>query len=340
MEGKDYLYNAKIYGMRYLLHGILEKTGILKIKKTDFDIQRYFLSLPQEKWEGELIRWFQINTGEVLDLDKPRTFNEKQQWLKLYDSTPIKTELTDKYLVRAWIKKMIGEEYLIPMLGVWTCFDDIDFNKLPEKFVLKCVHGSGMNIIVRDKDELNRKEAKKKIDFWMKTSYGIGPMQEWHYRDIPHRVIAEEYMENIEGDLYDYKVYCFNGQPAFIQVITGRAEGGHTAFYTLDWEEAGFTATIFTPLTRKPEQPKQLKRMIELAKKLSKEFCFVRVDFYLMGDNKIYFGEMTFTPASGAIVWIPNGTNERLGDMIRLPQSKHQLKETAKDASKICDGGV
>lgn len=184
----------KKYGIKCAIFAALEKVGILKLKYSDLYIQQYFLNLPETRREEELSIWFHSETGNELNLSNPQKFNEKIQWLKLYDSTSIKTRLADKYLVRDWVKEKIGEQYLIPILGVWDKFDEINFEELPDKYVLKGVHGSGMNVIVRNDKPLDKKDAKKKFDFWMKSYYGIGPMQEWHYRDIPHRIIAEEYI--------------------------------------------------------------------------------------------------------------------------------------------------
>lgn len=325
MDISEYLKNMKKYGVRYALFGILEKVGTIKNKKSDLLIQKYYLKLNQDQMIPELEHWFKLNTGDTLNLNKPETFNEKIQWLKVYDSTPLKTRLADKYLVREWIAEEIGDKYLIPLIGQWTSFEDIDFDALPDKFVLKCVHGSGMNIIVKDKNKLDKKAAKSKIDFWMQSYYGIGPMQEWHYRDVPHRIIAEKYMENMSGDLYDYKVYCFNGEPKYIQVITGRYGKSQMAFYDLDWNDSGFSNEHFDKMTEKPPKPKQLDKMLELSKILCKDFAYVRVDFYLIGDEQIYFGEMTFTPASGVSKWVPKEANRMLGDLLKLPESANQF---------------
>lgn len=317
---------VKKYGIKCAVCAALEKVGILKLKLSDLYIQQYFLNLLESRRDEELKIWFQSETGNKLNLRNPQKFNEKIQWLKLYDSTPIKTRLADKYLVRDWVKEKIGEQYLIPLLGVWGSFAEIDFKSLPEQYVLKCVHGSGMNVIVRKEKPLDKKNAKKKIDYWMRFYYGIGPMQEWHYRDIPHRIIAEQYMENISGDLFDYKFYCFNGEPKYIQVIKGRNNDSQMTFYDLDWKDAGFSYLHFGVMKSPAARPSQLNKAIEIARILSSGFSFVRVDLYLIGDNDIYFGEMTFTPASGVRHWIPEGTDKMLGDLIELPKDTYRLK--------------
>lgn len=316
----------KKYGLKYGYYGLLQKVGIKKLKYTDLCIQDYFLKLPPERREDELKIWFKRETGNDIDFENINTFNEKIQWLKLYDSTPTKTKLADKYLVRDWVAEKIGEKYLIPLLGVWDRFDDISFDKLPSRFVLKCVHGSGMNIIVRDKSKMNIKDAERKINFWMKDYYGIGPMQEWHYRDIPHRIIAEQYMENMAGDLYDYKFYCFNGEPKYVQIIKGRSTDSQMGFYDLQWNDAGFTYKHFGEMKQKPEKPRQFDDAVIIAGKLCEGFPFVRVDLYLVGDKDIYFGEMTFTPASGVRHWVPQDADRKLGDLLKLPEKKYIMK--------------
>lgn len=318
--------DSQKYGFNYFVDLVAEKITHRWNKESEIKIQTYYLNIPDDERATDLALWFENFAGYPLNIEEPATFNEKIQWLKLYDSTPIKTRLADKYLVRDWVKEKIGEQYLVPLLGVWDSFAEIDFESLPEQYVLKCVHGSGMNVIVRKEKPLDKKNAKKKIDYWMRFYYGIGPMQEWHYRDIPHRIIAEQYMENISGDLFDYKFYCFNGEPKYIQVIKGRNNDSQMAFYDLDWKDAGFSHMYFGAMKQPAERPKQLEKAIELVRILSSGFSFVRVDLYLVGDNDIYFGEMTFTPASGVRHWIPEGTDKMLGDLIELPKDTHTLK--------------
>ena len=248
--------------------------------------------------KSKLKHWYKHKTGNILNLINPRTYNEKIQWMKLYDSTSTKTKLADKYLVREWVKEKIGEEYLIPLLGVWDNFDDIDFDKLPNKFVLKCNHGCAYNIIVKNKDKLNKEKTRKKIEKWLKKDYGMRGY-ELHYSNIPRKIIAEEYIENANSDLYDYKVWCFNGKAHYIQFLSERnTKGLKMAFYDRNWNKQNFAYSH--PLDEKTVQkPKGLKILLELAEKLSKGFNHVRVDFYITNSGKIYFGEMTFTSCSG-----------------------------------------
>ena len=272
---------------------------------------------PPEKYEAYLKSWFFKTTGQVLDLENPKTFNEKIQWLKLYDSTPLKTRLADKYLVRDWVKEKIGEEYLIPLLGVWDKFDDIDFDKLPDRFVLKCNHGCAYNIIVKDKSKFNKKEARKKINKWMKENFAYKTGLELHYADIPRKIIAEEYIEDSNKELNDYKIMCFNGKPQYIWIDQGRFSNRTENIYNKKWELQPFLLTYPNSKEQVPP-PKNLDKMFKFAKILSEGFSFVRVDFYNI-DGKIYFGEMTFTSASGTEKFIPSEYNRILGDMLELP---------------------
>ncbi len=277
---------------------------------------------PDEKRALALSDWYVERTGNTLNLNNPQTFNEKIQWMKLYDSTPIKTRLADKYLVRDWVKERIGEEYLIPLLGVWDNFDDINFDELPNDFVLKCNHGCGYNIIVKDKSKLNIKNARKKINNWMNEDFAYKYGLELHYSPIQRKIIAEKYIENGEGDLYDYKFWCFDGKVQYIQFLSERNTNGlKMAFYDTDWNKQDFAYTY--PLDEKTmEKPDNLSEMIYLAENLSNGFNHVRVDFYRLNDGKIYFGEMTFTSCSGVSKWQPKNMDLVMGNLIALNCTK------------------
>lgn len=278
----------------------------------------YYRNLTPSQYPAELCEWFKRTTGQNLDLENPKTFNEKLQWLKLYDSTPLKTRLADKYLVRDWVKEKIGEEYLIPLLGVWDSFDEIDFDALPNQFVLKANHGCGWNIIVTDKSKFDKADAKKKFDSWMKLNFAYSFGLELQYLNIPPKIIAEAYVENAGNDLYDYKVFCFNGKAESIMFLSERKTGLKMAFYDLQWNKLPFTYSF----PRNPEdipKPQNLDLLISLAEKLSEGFAHVRVDFYILNDGTLKFGEMTFTSASGSCKWNPPEQNRIYGDLITLP---------------------
>ena len=270
--------------------------------------------------------WYKRVMKEELNLDNPQTFNEKIQWLKLYDSTPIKTKLADKYLVRDWVKDKIGEEYLIPLLGVYDKFEDIDFDKLPNKFVIKCNHGCAYNIIVKDKSKLDLSDVKAKLDKWMNENFAFKWGVELHYRDIQPKIIIEKFIENkTSGDLYDYKFWCFNGKVHYIQFLSERnLDGLKMAFYDKDWKKQHFVYSH--PLDKKNiQKPDNLQKMIELAEKLSQGFNHVRVDFYRLDDGTIYFGEMTFTSASGSCKWNDEKINKHLGNLIKIPKLAYNI---------------
>lgn len=156
---------------------------------------------------------YAAKTGHKFKLDKPRTFNEKIQWLKLYDATELKTQLADKYLVREWIKSKIGKEYLIPLIGVWDSVEEIDIEKLPTKFCIKATHGCGWNIIVKNKNDIEWETVKEKLNYWLTLNYAFVNGLELQYLNIPHKIMVEEYIENDKGKLFDYKIHCFSGEP-------------------------------------------------------------------------------------------------------------------------------
>lgn len=274
------------------------------------------------KIRDELPGWFKRRTCHELDLDRPSTFNEKIQWLKLYDSTPIKTRLADKYLVREWIKEKIGEKYLIPLLGRYDCYDDIDFDSLPDRFVIKCNHGSAWNIIVKDKNALNLEDTKAKLDAWVNTNYAFRSY-EFHYRDIHPQIIIEKYLYKTEVVFYEYHFYCFSGCVEQIWLDINTADDHKRKIYDKYWNELDMVVKLPRLETDIPK-PDNLDVMLELAEKLSDGFPHVRVDFYRLDDGTIYFGEMTFTPASGTVE-LPPSENVKLGSLIELPELAYDV---------------
>jgi len=262
--------------------------------------------------------WYYKRTGVCMDVDNPKTFNEKIQWLKLYDSTPLKTQLADKYLVREWVQEKLGG-YLIPIIAVYDKFDDIDFDKLPNQFAMKATHGSAWNVIVKDKTKLDVAKTKKKFNKWMSTNFAFVNGLELHYKDMKPRIIIEEYLENGEYGLSDYKIWCFHGRAKYIQFVLGRTnhDAEKTGFYDLEWnkQDFSFEGRSYNDVI---DRPKQLDKMIELANILAEDFSFVRVDFYLTNDGEIKFGEMTFTPQSGVCKWEPVRQDNLLGELLNI----------------------
>jgi len=281
----------------------------------DYD---YYYGLSPDKYKEEVEEWYKRITGEKLDLDAPKTFNEKIQWLKLYDSTPLKTRLADKYLVRDWVKEKIGEEYLIPLLGAWESFDEIDFDRLPDQFALKANHGSGWNVIVKDKAQFDKETAKKKFDVWMKKNFAFVYGLELHYMNIPPKIIAEQYIQNADG-LIDYRFYCFNGKPAqvWVDIYSGTARHMRSV-YDMEWNLLPLKCTWPEGGEILSKKPKNFEKMKEFAALLSEGFAFVRVDFFEV-DEQLYMGEMTFTPMGGTGKFEPKDWDFRLGEMLMLP---------------------
>lgn len=274
---------------------------------------KYFIS--DEKF---LKKKYKKIFGKEINLQEPKTFNEKLQWLKLNDRNPKYTNLVDKYEVRKYIKDTIGEKYLIHLIGVWDKFDDIDFSKLPNQFVLKCTHDSGGIIICKDKSQLDLDKVRKKMNKCLRKNYYYHS-REWPYKNIEPRIICEEYMVDESGmELKDYKIMCFNGKAKCLFICLNRdsKKGLNVDFYDMEWNPMPFerhypnSGTII-------QKPKSFDKMVELAEKLSEDIPFVRVDFYDI-NGKLYFGEMTFYPGAGFEEFTPEKYDEILGEWINI----------------------
>lgn len=262
---------------------------------------------------------YYIRLGKHINLSNPETFNEKLQWLKLHDRKPEYRNMVDKYEVRRYITETIGEIYLIPLLGVYDFFDDIDFNILPEQFVLKCTHDSGGIIICKDKSQFNIDEARTKINNYLKRNYYYHGM-EWPYKNVKPRIICEKYMADDTGiDLKDYKFMCFNGEVKFCNVCLNRNSltGLNIDFYDMDWNLMPFERQDHPSSGTIISKPENFEKMIIFAEMLSKDKSFVRVDFYEIY-GKLYFGELTFYPGSGFIKFIPESYDNLLGSWLDL----------------------
>lgn len=265
------------------------------------------------------IRYF-FTFGHRLNLKNPRSFNEKIQWIKLYFRRDEMHTMVDKYEVRKHIEERIGSDYLVPILGVWKNFDDIDFNTLPNKFVLKCTHDSGSVFVCKDKKYLDinylRTYFNEKIE--SKEFYLAG--REWVYKDLEPRIIAEELLEDISGDLLDYKFFTFNGVVKCMKIDYDRFSDHKANYYDRNMEFLPFRESLFkNDVNRKFVKPKNYYKMVELAEKLSEGYPFMRVDFYNVNNEKIYFGEITFFPACGFEKFDPEEWDYRMGDWIVLP---------------------
>lgn len=257
--------------------------------------------------------------GKRISFKNPKTFNEKLNWLKLYYKRPQLVTLIDKYDVKKYIADKIGPQYVIPTLGVWKSFEDIDFNTLPDQFVLKCTHDSGGVVVCKNKADFNLALAKDKIQKSLKTNYFYWA-REWPYKEIEPRILAEEYIEDkATQELRDYKFFCFNGEPKLMFVATERgAKSTKFDFYDMEFKHLDIVQHY--PNSKNIiEKPKQFEKMIELAKQLSAGFPHVRVDFYDAND-KVYFGEMTFYHFAGMVPFIPDEWDKKIGDWLILPE--------------------
>ena len=262
---------------------------------------------------------YRLIFGRKLDLNHPKTFNEKLQWLKLNDRKPEYTTMVDKNEVKKYIAERIGEEYVIPTLGVWDNFDDIDFDSLPDQFVLKCTHDSGGLVICKDRRKLDIPKAREKINKALtRRFYYFG--REWPYKNVKPRIIAEKYMvDGVTSELRDYKLFCFNGVYKCMKVDFDRFVKHCANYYDSQGNLLDLGETICPPDKEKNIRlPLNLEKMIKLAETLSKDIPFLRVDFYDVNGN-IYFGELTFFPASGFGTFTDEEWDYKLGEWIHLP---------------------
>ena len=262
---------------------------------------------------------YRLRFHKKLNLHHPQTFDEKLMWLMLYDRNPLYTQFVDKYRVREYIAEKLGEEYLIPLLGVWDRSEDIDFSALPDKFVLKCNHDYKSVIICKDKNAFDFDFARKKLKKCLKTSL-YKRTREWPYKNVKPKIIAEEYL----GDnLYDYKICCFNGKPDNVIVCTGRQKGDLRFYYfDLDWHFLRInTYGLNAPDDFTLPKPENLDEMIRIAEQCSRDTYFLRVDLYSV-HHRVYFGELTFFPSAGVGRHHLPQTNIEFGDKLKLPFRK------------------
>lgn len=275
----------------------------------------FFNWLPDKPYL-KLVYWGE--TGKKLNLDNPQTFNEKLQWIKLYDRKPEYSTYVDKYEVRRYIAETIGENYLIPLIGVYESVEEIPWDNLPNQFVLKCTHGSSANIICLDKNKLDIEEAKNKLRKWMKKSwYWFG--REWPYKNIKPRITCEEFISDKDITPDDYKVLCFNGKARLIEVHIDRYGSHKQDFYDIQWIKTnisqGGTNSNFVY-----KEPKHFKEMVELSEKLASDMYHVRIDWFVVKE-KLYFGEITFFDGSGYTLFDNEKDDYLLGSLIQLQKN-------------------
>ena len=278
--------------------------------------KNFFKWIPDEKY---ITIKYKLEMNQKLNLKEPKTFNEKLQWLKLYDRNPEYTKMVNKYEAKKYVADIIGQEYIISTLGVWDKFEDIEFDKLPKQFVLKPTHTSGNVFICKDKEKINYNQLRKMINKWLKRDYYL-VHREWPYKNIKPKIIAEQYMVDDSGmKLKDYKFFCFNGIAQTILVCSNRnGSFKNTNLYDINWNLQPFTREKHKNSNEQIKKPKNLDEMITVAEKLSKDIPFVRVDLYEI-NGKVYFGELTFYPSSGFEGFEPEEWDKKLGDMLELP---------------------
>lgn len=283
----------------------------------------FLINLNEKEYPKYLKKIFKAMTGESLNLKHPKTFNEKIQWLKLYDCTPLKTQLTDKVLVRDWVKNKIGENYLKPCLQVCSCFEEIDFKILPNSFFIKCNHGCKWHFKIKDKEKfLLNKEMYNSIkiifDNWLSQSFFPWAGFELQYKNIIPKILIEPVLTNKNDEIpTEVEIYCFNRVPKFFQQIK-YSYPPISCVYDENYKEADFTFN--SGYIRKYSKPdEKLIKIVELSKVLAQEFKLVRVDWILY-QNKIYFNEMTFTPFSGFFTFFDEKINKELGNKLKLKE--------------------
>lgn len=301
-----------IRGLDYLVHN--------RAQFCDSIVANCFQWLP-DKWYLSLRYRFKM--GHWINWKNPKKFTEKIQWLKLYDRKPQYTMMVDKFAVKQYVADSIGEEYIIPTIGVWTNSDEINWDSLPNQFVLKTTHGGGGGgvVICKDKTAFNKESAIAKLNESLASDI-YSNYREWPYKNVPKRIIAEKFMapENSPGsaDILDYKFFCFHGEPKFLYVSDSPSHS--LQFLNTDWTLADFGRNDYHPLNKLPEKPNNLEEMLAIARKLSAGIPHVRVDLYNV-DKHIFFGELTMYTGSGYIPFYPKEYDGKLGDLLTLPNA-------------------
>lgn len=292
----------------------------------NYTINRILLKLVRDKVlkmkdEKYLKLLYKQSMKKELNLDNPQTFNEKLQWLKLFDRQQEYIKIVDKYEVKKYISDKIGNEFIIPTIGIYNNFKEINFDELPNQFVIKTTHyGGGKGVyIIKDKNNINKKKIKKELSkLQRKNLYYYG--REWPYKNVKPRIIIEKYLEDASGELKDYKFFCFNGKVEFFKIDFDRFTEHHANYYDTNLHLLPFGESMFPPIkSKKMEMPINLDKMISLAEKLSIGIPFIRVDLYNL-NGKIYFGELTLYPASGFEEFEPEEYDLYLGNMLELPK--------------------
>ncbi len=303
---------------RYQLKKSLLRVGIPEQKIKSYFPHRcldYHATLQENEYKEAIDEMYKDQVGKTMDWYNPHTYNEIMCWEKLNLKDERYANLADKNKVRKWVAQKIGEEHLTKQFGVWQSSDDVNIEVLPEAFVLKVNNGSGRNIIVKNKKELNWTASKELLDYWMSSNYKFGSF-DMFYGEIEPCIIAEEYLDGLAESLYDYHVLCFHDEPKYVCCLKGsHRENSAAAYYDLDWNKQPFS--FGWPLDIYPApKPERLEELLHLSKILCKGFRHVRVDWYIMPDGRILFGEMTFRTWGGMKRFIPDKYDEVLGRLI------------------------
>lgn len=277
---------------------------------------------------------FPLKTSYRLNLNNPKTYNEKLQWLKINYRQPIMTRIVDKYEVKEFARNIIGREHIIETYGVWNSFEEIDFDKLPKQFVLKTTHDQGGVIVVKNKEDLNKKAVRKKIEKHLNFKHYY-LTREWCYKDVKPRIMAEALLANdIVGDLYDYKFLCFHGELKVMYIAHGRNTGDcRFDFFDMDFNKVNVESLIYPKSEILFNQPQNWELMKELASKLSKGWPHVRVDFYSV-NGKVYLGELTFYTHGGMFPFNSQHWDRTFGDWIDLESVKKEIKWKSRNESR------
>ena len=292
--------------------GVKEESVITYYYNRDYD---YMSNLDEKYYQEEIDNMYYERFGKRINWQNPVTYNEKINWEKLNVKNDQRTRLVDKYLVREWVKAKIGESYLTKLYGVWSNPEEINFSSLPNAFVLKLNNGSGRNIIVKDKGQIQQDTVCKQLNEWKKHNFAYASY-EFQYRDIEPKIICEEYLEGMAESVYDYNIYCFHGEPEYIWCIKGSHRPGcQASFYNKDWEMQPFSYGYPKDLVLAPK-PNKLNEMLKLSRILSEEFKHVLVDWYNLPNGRVLFGEMTFSTWSGLAKWEPEEYDIVFGNLI------------------------
>ena len=320
-KGNEYLYIITVDNgkLRKELYKQLENIGVNSeciltyFRTKDYE---YKSTLDKKFYEEEISEQYEAVFGKKMNWNNPTTYTEIINWEKLNLRDKRRTRLADKYLVREWVKEKIGEEHLTTLYGVWDNVEEINFDNLPNSFVLKPNHRSGRNIIVKDKSKINIDEVCKKLKVELSINHAY-ISYELHYRDIKPKIICEEYLEGVAESLYDYNIYCFHGEPEYIWCIKGSHRPGcQASFYNKNWEIQPFSLGYPKDPILAP-RPERLEEMLELSRKLSGDFEHVRVDWYSLPDGRLLFGEMTFSTWAGIEKFEPEEYDLIFGNMIK-----------------------